>query len=305
MGLYQLYSHNAEIKYKSYFFSKATLFTSITTLMNVILPFLVAYRSRGFWLKSHSFYERPITRATFDYLIVATTVDPSRTIICGDATGLNIESNNENCAEAQIQEHDYDIDSKTDMIQFQFKLNVSPENVISSVILILAIDFQLQTICELHMQSLAIISKEFTISPSEFYYYGDLEFYQTSHLPCLRNVVDTRFNNSLFELTDENEDNIIDFIIKNYYKRSVTTQTKLLFSKNQGVANDVLNLNIVLRVPEMHIRYEPSIMQELKWAWPQYLSLVAIFYWLFSKVKKFVFNKRLLMAWKIVPWKKE
>lgn len=47
MGLYQLYSHNVEIKYKSYFLSKASLFTFVTTFMNIVLPFIVAYRSRG------------------------------------------------------------------------------------------------------------------------------------------------------------------------------------------------------------------------------------------------------------------
>lgn len=84
---------------------------------------------------------------------------------------------------------------------------------------------------------------------------------------------------------------------------TATTQIKTLFSNSHTGNTDVLNLNIRLGVPEMHIRYQPSILQELKWAWPQYLSLVAIFYWIFNQMKKFVFNKRLLMAWEVVPWK--
>lgn len=66
-----------------------------------------------------------------------------------------------------------------------------------------------------------------------------------------------------------------------------------------------MQIQISLRVPEMEIRYIPSLIQELKWAWPQYLSLVVVFHWIFNKIKMFVFNNRLIMAWEIKPWKKE
>lgn len=65
-----------------------------------------------------------------------------------------------------------------------------------------------------------------------------------------------------------------------------------------------MDIKVFLRIPEMQIRYAPGIMQELKWAWPQYLSLVVIFYWIFNRIKKFVFYHRLLMAWEVIPWKK-
>ncbi|KOB71048.1 UPF0513 transmembrane protein, partial [Operophtera brumata] len=42
-----------------------------------------------------------------------------------------------------------------------------------------------------------------------------------------------------------------------------------------------MDIKINLRSPEAKIRYKPSVMQELKWAWPQYLSLLLIFYWIF------------------------
>ncbi|XP_045535304.1 transmembrane protein 231-like [Papilio machaon] len=303
MGLYHLYSHSVEIKYKSYFLSKATLFTLLITALNIILPFIVAYRSRGFWLKSHSFYEQPVVRPTYEYLLVATTLDPSEFIICGDATNLKLEKwNDDNCAETQIQDYDYNADGRPDMLHFQFALNVPPKYVITSIVLILGIDLQLQTTCEMHMQALATINRQFTIPPSRFYYIGDLEFYQKSHLPCLKNVIDTSYNTSLFNIPYKQGD-FIEYTLQKYFKRTAITQVKTLFSNSHTGNTEVLNIIINLEVPEMNIRYQPSIMQELKWAWPQYLSLVAIFYWLFNQVKKFVFNKRLLMAWEVVPWK--
>lgn len=65
-----------------------------------------------------------------------------------------------------------------------------------------------------------------------------------------------------------------------------------------------MEIQIFLRIPEMEIKYVPSLLQELRWAWPQYLSLVILFYWILNKLKMFVFNNRLLMAWEIIPWKK-
>lgn len=47
MGLYKLFSYNVEVQYKSYFFSKAMLFSVSMTLLNVTLPFIIAYKSRG------------------------------------------------------------------------------------------------------------------------------------------------------------------------------------------------------------------------------------------------------------------
>lgn len=64
-----------------------------------------------------------------------------------------------------------------------------------------------------------------------------------------------------------------------------------------------MQIQISLRVPEMEIKYTPNLIQELKWAWPQYLSLAVVFYWIINKIRMFVFYKRLVMAWEIQPWK--
>ncbi|XP_026757163.2 transmembrane protein 231 [Galleria mellonella] len=305
MGLYKLYSCNVEIQYKSWFLSKAMLFTMITMVLNVILPFFVAYRSRGFWLKSQSYYEQPVVHFTYDYLLVAETVDPSQPIICGETSILDEEiTNEENCIDMQVQEYDYNGDGKNDMLNIIFNLNIPMDKTIASTTIILALDFQLKTICPLQMQTLAIINENFAVPPSGLKYYGDIELYQVSHLPCLRNIVDTKYNISLLNHSLDSNENIVDLILEKYINREVITQTKTLHSRSQNGHTGNMEVRMYLRIPEMKIHYIPSLLQELKWAWPQYLSLVVIFYWIFNKIKKFVFNNRLLMAWEIVPWKK-
>ncbi|XP_059060365.1 transmembrane protein 231-like [Achroia grisella] len=305
MGLYKLYSCNVEIQYKSWFLSKAMLFTVITTVLNIILPFFVAYRSRGFWLKSQTYYEQPTIQFTYDYLLLAETVDPSQPIICAETSILNEEiSNEENCAGMQVQEYDYNGDGKNDMLNFIFNLNVPTDRTIASITVILALDFQLKATCPLHMQSLAVIHENFIVPPSGLKYYGDIELYQVSHLPCMRNMVDTKYNTSLLNHFLDTNENIVDFILEQYINREVITQTKKLHSRSQNGHTGNMDVNMHIRIPETKIRYIPSLLQELRWAWPQYLSLVFIFYWIFNKIKRFVFNNRLLMAWEIIPWKR-
>ncbi|XP_028170232.1 transmembrane protein 231 [Ostrinia furnacalis] len=306
MGLYKLFSCNVEIQYKSCLLSKAMLFTLITTMLNIVLPFIVAYKSKGFWLRSHTFYEQPLVRFTYEYLVVAETDDPSQPIVCGEAALLNEDALNgeENCAQLQVQEFDYNYDGKHEALNFKLNLNVPKHRTITSVLIILGLEFKLKSVCPLQMQSLAVIDNAFPVAPSGLKFYGDIELYQVSHLPCEPNIIHTKYNSSLFNHKNNNNDNVVDLILENYFSREVTTQVKTLHSRSQNGHTSSMEINIYLRVPEMLIRYLPSILQELKWAWPQYLSLVVVFYWIFNRIKKFVFNNRLLMAWEVVPWKK-
>ncbi|XP_045762364.1 transmembrane protein 231 [Maniola jurtina] len=307
MALYKLFSYSVEVQYKSRLLSKATLFTVITTILTIVLPFVVAYRSRGFWLKTSYFYEQPLIHSTYDYLLIAETDDPSVNIICGDAAFLDDDRlvDEENCVEIQIQEDDINLDGKNDILKFKFDLIVPKGRIISSIILILGIDFQIRNVCPLQMQSLAVLTKEFSGQPSGFKYYGDLQIYQTSHLACLRNILDTSHNTSLFNHETYNTKNIVDFILDEYLIREVTTVVNPIYARTQNGQTGTMDLSINLRIAEMKFRYTPSLIQELKWAWPQYLSLLLIFYWLFERIRKFVFSNRLLMAWEIIPWRKK
>ncbi|KAF9804086.1 hypothetical protein SFRURICE_020514 [Spodoptera frugiperda] len=307
MGLYKLFSYNVEVQYMSCFLSKATLFTLTTTILNFILPFIIAYRGRGFWLRSHSFYEQPVVQFTYEYLLVAETDDPTVSIQCGATNESfgDFMKNEENCVEFQVQEYDVTGDKNNDVLDFKFFINVPQDRTVTSLILMLGLNFQLKSVCPLQMQSLALVNKEFTTPPSGFKYFADLEFYQTAHLPCKHNLMHTKYNSSVFNYDIKKPGNTIDYILEKYYMREVTTHTKTLYSRSQNGHTGSVQIQVSVRVPEMEVKYIPSFIQEIKWAWPQYLSLVVVFYWIFNKIKKFVFNNRLVMAWEILPWKKQ
>lgn len=69
------------------------------------------------------------------------------------------------------------------------------------------------------MQSLALITKEFVIPPSELIFHGDLNFYQTTHLPCEWFNQDTKYNRSLFEIEKWESYMSIDHYLSDYFHR--------------------------------------------------------------------------------------
>lgn len=51
------------------------------------------------------------------------------------------------------------------------------------------------------------------------------------------------------------------------------------------------------------IYYQPSIWEELKWAWVQYLSCFLVFSYITKHILIFVFTNRYLNCYVVVPWK--
>ncbi|XP_063359041.1 transmembrane protein 231 isoform X1 [Cydia amplana] len=300
MKLFTLFTYNVEIQYKSYLLSKAMFFILLTNGLIIILPFVFAYGGRGFWLKSQSYFEQPVVHFTYDYLLVAETDDPSQPIVCGNDN----YDHDEYCAEFQVDEHDNNGDGTNDVLELKFLLQIPQVKPLASIVLLLGLDFQLKTVCPLHMQGLAIITKEFSLPPSAFIYYGDLTLHQASHLPCRPNTIDTIYNTSLFRYLEKKDKDVVNAILEDYFIREAIIDTKTLHSRSQNGHTGTMNIKIRLRIPENLVLYTPSLLQEVKWAWPQYLSMAVVFYWIFNRIKKFVFSNRLLMAWEVVTWKK-
>ncbi|XP_047987694.1 transmembrane protein 231-like [Leguminivora glycinivorella] len=300
MKLFTLFTYNVEVQYKSYLLSKAMLFILLTNAIIIILPFIFAYGGRGFWLKSQSYFEQPVVFFTYDYLFVAETDDPSQPIVCGNEN----HDDDEYCAEFQVGEYDNNDDGNNDVLELKLLLKIPPPKTLASVVLLFGLDLQLKTICPLHMQGLSIITKEFSQPPSALIYYGDLTLHQASHLPCHPNTVDTAYNITFFGHLGKKSKDIVDAIIEEYFTREAIIDTKTLHSRSQNGHTGTVNIKIRLRIPETLVLYTPNLLQELKWAWPQYLSMAVVLYWIFNKIKKFVFSNRLLMAWEVVTWKK-
>lgn len=53
---------------------------------------------------------------------------------------------------------------------------------------------------------------------------------------------------------------------------------------------------------ENFIYYQPSVWEELKWAWIQYLSYLLVFAYVAKHVLVFLFSRRYLNTYIVRPW---
>ena len=72
-------------------------------------------------------------------------------------------------------------------------------------------------------------------------------------------------------------------------------------SNERNKAN--IKLQIRIHYAEQNVFYHPSFMNIMKMAWIQYLSLYVIFWWLFHKLKNWLFENQICMTVPSELWK--
>ena len=68
---YNVWSSPAQFTYSTNLLSRATVFHLLTTLLMLIPPLLLAYRSQGFWVRSATYREQPEVHFKHQLILVA------------------------------------------------------------------------------------------------------------------------------------------------------------------------------------------------------------------------------------------
>ncbi|KAF4530921.1 hypothetical protein B566_EDAN016419 [Ephemera danica] len=89
MAIYQVYTSPILHRYKTTICSKATVLVTIIWLVTYISPFLLAYRSSGFWLKTDTYMEQPSVQFKHQFLLTASTGSLDSLLICSTFQELN------------------------------------------------------------------------------------------------------------------------------------------------------------------------------------------------------------------------
>lgn len=71
MALITVHSTNLSKDFQSTWISRAALFALLCLALSLIVPFLVAYGSQGFWVKHQIHRERPVVRFKYQGLLLA------------------------------------------------------------------------------------------------------------------------------------------------------------------------------------------------------------------------------------------
>ena len=74
--MYTVFSHPLTISYKASLCSKITVFYFVTTILTILPPLLIAYRSQGFWQKIDTYEEQPDIHFDHELIVQTETSDP-------------------------------------------------------------------------------------------------------------------------------------------------------------------------------------------------------------------------------------
>ncbi|XP_036608768.1 transmembrane protein 231 [Trichosurus vulpecula] len=297
MALYDVYSHPAEIIYRSGLCSKAALFLLLVSGLTYIPPLFVAFRSHGFWLKHSSYVEQPTVQYRHEVLLVVLLSSTSGEYLAWSTfpTFNQFQGDNLRLPVVLAREEDRNHDGKMDVLYFNLELPLKPTEHVLGVQLILTFNYQLTRMSRFVMQSMAFLQSFSPIPGSQLSVNGDLKLQQRQ--PLKSHGLDNKYNVSVINGTSIfASDYRFKKIAAAYYERNVTTilaDPSPIWMVGRAAEAPFI-LNAVIRYPVEVISYMPGFWETIKFAWIQYISILLVFLWIFGKIKMFVFQNQMV-----------
>ncbi|CAL8262651.1 unnamed protein product [Merluccius merluccius] len=303
MAFYEAYSHPVLIRYRTSVCTKATLFLFVVLCLTYISPLLVAYRSQGFWVKRSTYEEQPVVRFQYQTLVVASTNTKGDYVAWSTFPNFNnMLGPNLRIPTISVQEQDQNQDGKLDRLILDMQLPLKPEEEVYSVQLLLTFSYQLFRMSTVVMQSLAYIQYSSPVPGAQLFVAGDLRLQQRVPLPHrgLYNV----YNVSVIDGSSPfaSAYNLVD-IIRAYHERNLTTALSCpspVWSVGRATGSP-FRLSADISYPlERSLTalplstYRPGFWETIKCAWIQYVSVLLVFLWVFTRVQTFVFQNQVL-----------
>ncbi|KAF5298386.1 hypothetical protein FQR65_LT01164 [Abscondita terminalis] len=245
MVVLEIYSKCLTIKYKTYLLSKATIITILTQIASVVAPILIAFNSKGFWLKHGTLYEQPTVRFKGEYIFSALTDKPSTPILCNNLPYLQRFKNFDKCSLLKVIETDKNNDNKVDELKFSITVEVE-ELKVQSFNLILFLDYSLNTQCLMKMQSAIIVQYDNVHIANEVNIDAQLGLQQLRPLFCHSRKTNQDYNFSCIS-DDAKEMFEIRNILQDYSLRNKT-------DKNNDNKVDELTFSITVEVEELKVQ---------------------------------------------------
>nr|CAH7721625.1 unnamed protein product [Callosobruchus chinensis] len=304
MVVLEVFSKSIQIKYKSTLLSKAAFIKIVTALTSIVVPFLLAYISGGFWVKNINFHEQPKVTLDGSYIFLAHTDNQSNPIVCSNIQFYeNAFKNFDFCYAIRIRDMDQNFDGKIDKIDVELLINLFGRR-INSLNLVLPIVLKLREDCPLTIHSAILYQHYFQQYSSHLKLIADLQLYQRHLLRC-NDLRDKRLHNRpVITSSSQMDDYVLETMIEKYLGRNETTHLTNVYTTTKMENKDQFYLNLSVQFPEVSIYYEPGFWHILKHAWLQYFSIYIIISWIITKLKVYIFKKKLVLYYEETPLKK-
>lgn len=283
--------------------SAAYCFTCTVTLCSIALPLVLAYVSHSFWLKQNTFMAQPDVAFKHQALLHLTGSNIDTNILWSTSPQLNeqiFETQRLRSTSMMVTTEDSNGDGKVDVFEINFKVHLQPGDNILSASVILFFSYFLQEL-SWEVDSVAFLQMQTSILASELHVSGDLKLKQR-----------TPFRGATMQLTPlldldavhSIEQVLLHQLVPSYFARNESTQFQVDLPIWLGGSSDIFQIHLHVRVPQQSISYVPSVIEVVKVAWIQYLSLLVVATWLAKLLKEFVFQKQLLHTHMQMPhWK--
>jgi len=313
MAIIQLYSHPETRVFKSSICSKATFFSLIAFFLFLLPPFFIAFAGRTFWLKEDYYRDSPVARFAHKVIVILDGVgggegggaarknSESDYRLFSTFANLNLLHGNKYIPASITLEPSSSSSSfsssSSSSINVKISLHPGADFRVRSVTALIFFNYDLLTFTRLSMEGMAFLQRDSisSSSPSGLWVDGEMRLKLISPLPHRGSV--TQFNSSVVNETASSLDELsLKTILKSYKDREFRLHLEdadyLWNYEGRSAGNFVVESHF--RFPEERVSYRPGIAQMLKWAWIQYLSIFAIFYFVIERMKAFVFLNQII-----------
>ena len=289
--------------YRAEVCSCSFLLCGFFSLIVIIVPFFLAASTNGFWIQSDKYTDQASVffrgEILLSVLTESKTVSSSNTIISTmntkyySSVGVLNELNSLTMMPVNIQSTywDYNYDYKPDLYDFNITLYISPSQV-RNIKVFTNFDYRLRNRVTLDMVSMAVADVNVAKGVSTLYLDGILNLKQKNPLPCSKKIR-TTYNSTLLNNSFSSQNFFSELFLK-YNSRNESTfynyQANIL---PQGRTDSVL-INMKIRIPpNEHIWYIPLFLENLKFAWIQYLSLLLPLGYLILLCAGYIFSQQI------------
>eukprot|EP00730_Choanoeca_flexa_P000606 TRINITY_DN10265_c0_g1_i1.p1 TRINITY_DN10265_c0_g1~~TRINITY_DN10265_c0_g1_i1.p1 ORF type:complete len:309 (+),score=51.45 TRINITY_DN10265_c0_g1_i1:85-1011(+) len=287
-------SRSLRRQYHAKWLSAAGALQIVFLLLVLIIPFLIAYRCGGFWLRQSSYREQP--RISFNHQLIIELEDAQ-----GQTYGYSTFANLNTMYGSKLmpgviksRNHDDNEDSIVDSSELIVSIPKSLDQRFVHVRLLALYTYQLEEFGRIALQAPVFVEIPKPSGLSHADITGHLGFYQHRLLPQSGSL--TTFNRSLIKV-----DSLLpsDYSIAQVMKKASAFDYGVTLSNAYTVTSQAANQRQVevvvhLRCPETEYLYRPDVWHELKQSWVQYLAVLVPFYCLCASIRNFIVDQQLV-----------
>mmetsp|Transcript_29899 Transcript_29899/g.26447 ORF Transcript_29899/g.26447 Transcript_29899/m.26447 type:complete len:319 (+) Transcript_29899:24-980(+) len=287
----QLYKDTYKKIYVNRFCSAATLCTLIMIFLVITVPFFIGYYSNNFYKKVGEYFEMPKVTFTHEYAIESVETTNGVTSNLFYTTVPNYAHKNYNTLAPpyfSFYSDNENDDAKPEKYVFDIMIRGNPD----TLIIALAFNYEIETIIEEKMVSLAFLKINNPNGISKVNAYGSLVFKQ-------RTPTKNDFDEKI--LYNSNPlDKVLNGSMTKLYQNYLSRQEYTEFEGNievqpYGNSNQV-QIHIEIAIPKLQeFQYIPGFLESLKSAWVQYIYILIPFYLLLvCYVLRFIFRNQII-----------